>query len=217
MFALCATAGATEVAIDIGHSFNRPGVTSASGAREFDLNKQLGDEVAARLASSKISTNIIGADGRMDTLTDRTAAAKSDLLFVSLHHDSIHHDWMPEAHQFKGFALFVSRKNADAAGSLTCARLIGARLIAAGFAPSRYHSFPIPGENRPFADQRYGVHYYDGLAVLRTANQPAVLIEAGVVVNPEDERRVTSAAGRARIASAIASGIADCRAAQRKL
>ena len=57
----------------------------------------------------------------------------------------------------------------------------------AGFAPSLYHAEPIPGESKPFADRTNGVHYYDNLVVLHTATQPAVLFEAGVIVNRAEE------------------------------
>ena len=56
--------------------------------------------------------------------------------------------------------------------------------MAAGEKPSLYHAEPIAGENRPLLDRRLGVHRFDGLAVLKTATMPAVLVEAGVIVNP---------------------------------
>ena len=47
--------------------------------------------------------------------------------------------------------------------SLACASAIGAELRAAGMTPSRYHADPVIGENRPFADELNGVHFYDNL------------------------------------------------------
>jgi N-acetylmuramoyl-L-alanine amidase len=52
--------------------------------------------------------------------------------------------------------------------------------------------------------------------VLKSAHQPAVLIEAGVIVNPVDELKVTGREGRQRLASAIASGAAECLLPQSK-
>jgi N-acetylmuramoyl-L-alanine amidase len=75
---------------------------------------------------------------------------------------------------------------------------------------SYYHAEPIPGENRPFADRANGVHYYDQLVVLHTATQPAVLIEAGVIVNRESEQMLAMPETRENIAQAIADGIATC-------
>jgi N-acetylmuramoyl-L-alanine amidase len=81
---------------------------------------------------------------------------------------------------------------------------------AAGFVPSRYHADPALGEERPFADEANGVHYFDNLAVARTAAMPAVLVEAGVIVNPVAELRMRDPKVRRRIALAIAKGAASC-------
>ena len=66
------------------------------------------------------------------------------------------------------------------------------------------------GENRPFADELNGVHYYDNLTVARSAAMPALLVEAGVIVNPADEARLRDPLLRARMARAIASGVLAC-------
>jgi len=54
------------------------------------------------------------------------------------------------------------------------------------------------------------VHYYDNLAVGRSAAMPSVLVEAGVIVNREEERRMRDPEVRHRIAMAIATGARDC-------
>jgi len=66
------------------------------------------------------------------------------------------------------------------------------------------------GENRPFADEANGVHYFDNLAVLKTASIPALLFEAGVIVNRDEEMRMRDPAVRRKIAEAIAAGSSDC-------
>jgi N-acetylmuramoyl-L-alanine amidase len=112
--------------------------------------------------------------------------------------------------RFAGFSLFVSRKNAYLPASLNCASAIGGALIRAGFKPSRHHAEPIPGENRPFADESNGVHYYDGLLVLKTARQPAVLMEAGIIVNRDEELTLREPATREKIAKAVAGALTVC-------
>ena len=203
---------AADVAVDVGHSIKHPGAVSISGVNELDLNIALAENVAKNLQAKGFSTHLIGNDGKMDVLTDRTLAAKDDALFLSIHHDSILKSWMPRVHEFSGFSVFVSRKNKQLDASLDCASKVGAGLIGAGFKPSRYHALPIEGQNRPFADEANGVHYFDDLIVLKTAKQAAILVEAGVIVNDEDELRVTSSVGRQRVARAITSGIAACKA-----
>jgi len=54
------------------------------------------------------------------------------------------------------------------------------------------------------------VHYYDNLIVLKTASTPAVLLEAGVIVNRDEELRVQSEEVRRRIAASVADGLRRC-------
>jgi N-acetylmuramoyl-L-alanine amidase len=216
LYILPIPATSAEVSIDVGHSRQSPGVISAAGIAEWELNRQLAQAVAERLQRLDIGYRLIGAEGNMEVLTARTALAKKDRLFISLHHDSVQPQWLAHVDRYRGYSLFVSRKNREFDASLACARKIGDRMLAAGFLPSVYHAAPVMGENRPFADQYRGIHYYDGLAVLRTAQQPAVLVEAGVIVNPRDEIRVTGTEGRGRVAEAIAQAVAECLKATRK-
>ena len=66
------------------------------------------------------------------------------------------------------------------------------------------------GENRPFADERNGVHFYDNLGVGKTALMPSVLVEAGVIVNRKEEVRMLDPQVRALVARSIAQGAAAC-------
>jgi N-acetylmuramoyl-L-alanine amidase len=117
---------------------------------------------------------------------------------------------LPRANEFSGFSLFVSRLNPYTAKSLACASLIGKRLRESNFRPSRYHADAVLGESRPFADEANGVHYYDNLAVARSATMASVLVEAGVIVNRAEEAKLRDPAVRDRIAQAIAAGVRRC-------
>ena len=55
-----------------------------------------------------------------------------------------------------------------------------------------------------------GVHYFDEAIVLRSAPMPAVLVEAGVIVNRREEAEMLDVAVRRRIAEAIAQGAQAC-------
>ena len=55
------------------------------------------------------------------------------------------------------------------------------------------------------------MHRYDGLAVLKTAAMPAVLVEAGVIVNPDEEARLARPDTIQRVAQAIADGTHACQ------
>jgi len=201
--------------VDVGHYAAEPGVISASGVPEFEYNLALALEVKSALENMRLKVRLIGQRGDYAVLYDRTRDARGADLFVSIHHDSVKESLLPQADQFAGFSLFVSRENPKLGQSLACASAIGARLRAAGFTPSRYHADPVTGAPRPFADEANGVHYYDHLAVARTAPMPALLVEAGVIVNREEERRMRDPQVRTRIAAAVAEGARACLAKER--
>ena len=184
---------------------------SASGEPEFEFNLALANEVRQSLEKSGMRVRMIGEKGDLIFLNHRTRRARGADLFLSIHHDSMRESVITTRRDdLAGFSLFISRRNPDLAKSLACASAIGARLRAAGFVPSRYHADPVIGENRPFADERNGVHYYDNLAVAHTAAMPAVLVEAGVIANRQEEVRMRDPRVRRQVAAAIAGGARDC-------
>jgi len=225
---LCALPGAADaamthgstVAIDVGHSLDAPGATSARGGVEFEFNRDLALAIDRALNAGGLATRVIGADGQENSLGRRPAKARGADFFLSVHHDSVQphflQSWVQEGRdlrysdRFAGFSLFVSRRNAALPASLRCASGMGEELRHAGFRPSLYHADPIPGEMKPFADRANGVHYYDNLAVLKGARSPAVLLEAGVIVNRDEEWALRQPEMRARMAAAVAAALARC-------
>ncbi|HEY8067462.1 MAG TPA: N-acetylmuramoyl-L-alanine amidase [Burkholderiales bacterium] len=198
--------------MDVGHYAAEPGVISASGRPEFEYNRDLALEVKADLEGAGLQVRLIGERGDYAVLYRRTRDARGADLFVSIHHDSVKERLLPQADRFSGFSLFISRRNPDVKKSLACAIAIGVNLRGAGFVPSRYHADPVLGESRPFADEANGVHYYDNLAVAHTAKMAAVLVEAGVIVNRDEDGRMRDPEVRRRIAGAIAGGVRECLA-----
>jgi N-acetylmuramoyl-L-alanine amidase len=196
--------------VDVGHYAGEPGVLSAIGRPEFEYNLELASEVRARLKESGLRVRMIGERADYQKLHYRTRDAAGADLFLSIHHDSVREYLLPVADRFSGFSLFVSRRNPDLQKSLACASAIGVQMRAAGFKPSRYHADPVIGENRPFADEANGVHYYDNLAVAHTARMPSVLVEAGVIVNRVEEAAMRDPIVRSRIARAIVTGVRNC-------
>ncbi len=198
------------MAVDVGHYAAEPGVISASGRPEFEYNLELARRVRSELEGLGLRVRLIGERGDYAVLHRRTRDAAGADLFLSIHHDSVREWLLPQAARFSGFSLFVSRGNGHVDSSLACASAIGARLRAAGFTPSRYHADAVLGENRPFADEANGVHYYDNLAVGKTAHMPSVLFEAGVIVNAAEEARMRDPAVQALVARAVAEGTQQC-------
>jgi N-acetylmuramoyl-L-alanine amidase len=201
--------------VDVGHYAAEPGVISASGIAEFEYNLTLASEVKAELEKRQMNVRLIGERGDYAVLHHRTRDAKGADLFVSIHHDSVQERLLPQADRFAGFSLFISRQNPRLEKSLACGSAIGAQLRGAGFTPSRYHADAVLGESRPFADEPNGVHYYDNLAVGRSAAMASVLVEAGVIVNRDEDGRMRDPEVRHRIATAIAEGVRECLAGEK--
>lgn len=218
---LCsAPAHAANIAIDVGHFLERPGAISARGVTEFEYNRTLAIDIATALERAGHTVMLIGADGAASELAARSPRARHMDLFVSVHHDSVQPRFLEywefggqQRHysdRFSGYSLFVSRRNPRLRESLACASAIGAALRKAGFTASRYHADPVLGENRAFADELNGVHYFDNLAVLKTAAIPALLFEAGVIVNRDEEMRMRDPLVRTAIANSMVEAVATC-------
>ena len=209
-----------SVAVDVGHFLARPGATSARGRTEFQFNLELARAIQSVIAQRGCRVRLIGERGDIADLKERTARAQGAALLLSVHHDSTAErflePWVVDGversytDRFAGFSLFVSHANAHSMHSLRCASAMGAQLRANGFAPSLFHADSAFGEARPFADTVNGVHWFDDLVVLKTATQPAVLLEAGVLVNREEELMLQRADVRERIAVAVADAALAC-------
>lgn len=202
---------APTVILDTGHTRARQGSVSAGGVGEYWFNLQVSDAVARHLAAAGVEVRRIAADGADVPLAARTRGSADADLFASIHHDSIQQEWIDAGRrgEFAGFAVFVSAKNRYKGRSEACGQVVGQALLDIGEAPSRYHAWPVKGEGRPFLSERIGLHQFDDLVVLKTAQAPAILIEVGVIANPAEERRLQQD-GPAQIAQAIAGGILRC-------
>ncbi|AOJ98966.1 MULTISPECIES: N-acetylmuramoyl-L-alanine amidase family protein [Burkholderia] len=207
---------ARYIVVDTGHTPAHPGATGASGRVEYRYNLDLSTAVADTLIAHGDRVLRTSADGREIALDQRSTQAPDANLFVSIHHDSMQQQFIDAGRQreFHGFAVFVSERNPHYAEGLRCAKSIAEHLLAAGERPSLYHAQPIKGENRPLIDPQLGIHRFDDLVVLRTAPIPAVLVEAGVIVNPDEEKRLAQRDTIQRLGASIAGGIDACTAAR---
>ncbi|NOT12786.1 MAG: N-acetylmuramoyl-L-alanine amidase [Methylococcaceae bacterium] len=209
------------MAIDVGHSTMHPGAISAYGKPEFAFNVDLAKSIQGVVTSYGIPSLQIGNDGQTTDLTQRTdrahrAGAK---FFLSVHHDSVQPQflkswqWQGKTNYYSehasGFSLFVSRKNPFLPASLHCASAIGSVLKQMGFHFTSHHAESMPGESKEWADKYNGVYYSDDLIVLKTAKMPAVLFEAGVIVNRE-EHIIQKPELRNKLAEAVTKGLLNC-------
>ncbi|NLF54082.1 MAG: N-acetylmuramoyl-L-alanine amidase [Thauera phenolivorans] len=207
--------GELRVAVDIGHTLLAPGATSARGRSEFEFNRELALRIVEALRARGAGVVVVNADGRIPSLQARPAVAAGTDLLLSVHHDSVSavelRPWtwagrvLDHNDEFAGHSLFVSRDNPDTARSILCARAIGARLQRLGFVPTHKN-----GRRRSYADAEHAVHYYDGLAVLRHARMPALLFEAGVIKNRDEELSLRSPQRQVRMADGIATAVIAC-------
>ncbi|ALM83029.1 N-acetylmuramoyl-L-alanine amidase [Bordetella sp. N] len=205
-------AQAAYIVVDTGHTPQRPGATGASGRVEYQYNLDLSGAVAHDLMALDDRVKRISVNGKDIALKERPQQAPDADFFISIHHDSMQQAWIDAGRQreFAGFSIFVSQLNPNYEQSLNCAKAIGENLLAAGEKPSLYHATPVPGENRPLIDQRLGIHRFDDLVVLKNATTPAVLVEAGVIVNPDEEKRLADPQTITKLAGAIAQAVHEC-------
>jgi N-acetylmuramoyl-L-alanine amidase len=220
VLALADHAAATEVAVDVGHTLAAPGAVSARGGREFDFNLRLATKVAAALAERKLEVRSINFDGLIASLDERPKEAAGSDLFVSIHHDSVQEALLEEwewngrtetySDRYRGFSLFVSRASPDLATSLRCASAIGASLRRAGFTPATHHADSLAQTPRPYLDADNAVHAYDNLVVLYRTTLPALLFEAGIIKNRDEELLLLDEVRQERMADAVATGVAAC-------
>lgn len=110
-----------------------------------------------------------------------------------------------------GFNVFINDDShaENQQQSLVLAKLIGQRLVKIGRQPSNYHVYPDDDckSCRPI-ENRIGV-WHNNLAVLRNSNMPAVLIEAGNIVDSHDESIVNNHQYRTQFSLAVKSAIDD--------
>lgn len=225
LFALVLAPGAAPagpgVAVDVGHGLADGGATSARGRPEFAFNRALADVLAKALRAHRLKVGEINFAGDIASLAERPAQALGNDFFISIHHDSVGEPWLQSwdwdgveqryTDVKRGYGLFVSARNPDPATSLRCASSIGALLRRAGFTPSDWH-----GRTHLPADAENGVWYYDNLVVLYRTTLPAVLFEAGVIKHRDEELELLDPERQARMADAVATGIAACLSVKEK-
>ena len=104
---------------------------------------------------------------------------------------------------YPGYALFISNENGDRAGSLLFGNFLGKELQARGLHFTPHYTLALMGQRRrELLDPLAGVYRYDALIVLRMTRMPALLLEAGSIVNRQEELDL----GKPRAAPAPAQG-----------
>jgi N-acetylmuramoyl-L-alanine amidase len=210
-----------SIVIDVGHTPQAAGATSARGISEFTFNSNLGKALNAVLVKSGfVGTTLMTSTGVGFAQLAERAVRANELrpdLFLSLHHDSVQAQylsrWIFEGKSlhysdvFAGYSLFVASNNAYSKPSLEFAKRLSDELLLRGFKFSLHHAENIRGEHRVLLDPARGIYRYDELIVLRQARSAAVLFEAGIIVNRSEEVLLQSAEYQSRISNSILAAI----------
>lgn len=213
-----------RIIVDVGHTPDSYGALSARNDPEFGFNFRLASLITAKLKSEGFAaTRLLVTDGKArPSLFKRVGAANDGRadLFLSIHHDSVPDKLLESwefdgAHsyfsdRFSGHSLFVSRQNPHFATSLMLARMIGRQLKQQGLHYASHYTLPVMGRYRhQLLDKDVGVYRYDGLVVLSRTSSAAVLLEAGSIINRDEEMTMNSTERQEAIAGAVAAGVGE--------
>jgi N-acetylmuramoyl-L-alanine amidase len=211
-----------HLVVDVGHTEEVYGALSARNAVEYDFNLRQAKEIEKSLVDDGFTkTTLLVTHGpARPSLVKRVASANRLLphLFLSIHHDSVPdqflENWEYEGRpshfsdRFKGYSLFVSKDNPNLRASLQFGRLIGLRLKESGVPFASQYTQPFMGhKRRELVDAEAGVYRYDALQVLKNTRMPAVLLEAGSIINRDEELAMNSPERRAIITAAVKSAV----------
>jgi len=149
-------------------------------------------------------------------------------LFISIHHDSVQEYHLLRADNGKiinvqddfkqkfdpGYSIYIAKDpnypntEQNYLDALKFAKIFAIKMQAMGRNPSTYHEEKPGQENYQSIDLSLGIYNSKTiLAVLRNAKMPAVLIEAGVIVDVDDEKIVSSQLFREQFAMLLVESI----------
>jgi N-acetylmuramoyl-L-alanine amidase len=220
---------AFRVVLDVGHTVDVPGAMSARNMPEYAFNLQLSQDIDKALLDAGFDKTVLMITAKAPPYglverASRANAMQADL-FIAIHHDSVPDNllqsWEYEGQQnnynddYPGYALFVSYDNANRKGSLEFGHLLGEALQANGLKYTPHYTQALMGHyRRELVDADAGVYRFDQLVVLKMTRMPAVLLEAGSIINRQEELELGAPERRAKTSAAIVSAVEDFCAAR---
>ncbi|MGN6462683.1 MAG: N-acetylmuramoyl-L-alanine amidase family protein [Pseudolabrys sp.] len=217
----CSRAG-FRVVLDIGHTTDDTGAMSSHGVSEFAYNQVLALEIDQKLVEMGFPAPLLllEAGPGKRSLYHRMARANARHadLFLSIHHDAVPDNFVetwdddgtsrPFSDRFKGHSIFVSFGNRLHTQSLAFAKRLGRAMQAHGLTHTPHYAEKFMGRyRREPLDAGTGVYRYDRLHVLRTARMPAVLLEAGSILNRAEALDLQTPERRAAIVAAVTEAV----------
>jgi N-acetylmuramoyl-L-alanine amidase len=221
-----------RVIVDVGHSAEVPGAMSARGVPEYSFNLSLSQAIERNLLAAGFNQTILlitpgkAMMGLVKRVTYATSAPAD--LFLSIHHDSVPEAFLEKwdyegrnlrySDRFRGHSIFVSNDNKEYKNSLSFARLLGLQLKSKGLSYTPHYVEKFMGRRqRQLVDAEAGVYRFDNLAVLQLTHMPAVLLEAGSIINREEELLMSKPEHQALIASAVTAAVESFCQAQSQI
>lgn len=211
-----------RVAVDVGHTIQAPGALSARNFPEYGFNLRLAQQIQQKLiADGFINTMLLVTEGEARPSLFKRATTANEIpadLFLSIHHDSVP-DWLLEdwefegtpshfSDRFSGYSLFVSRDNPDYDASLLFATVLGRQLRARGLQYARQYTEPFMGKHQhELVNADLGIYRYDQLIVLKETKMPSVLLEAGSIINRDEEIQMNSPERRDMITASVGEAV----------
>ena len=214
--------GRPIVVIDAGHGGRDPGATSVSGqVHEKELTlalaRALRDELVKR---GRVRIAMTRDDDRYLTLDDRAAVARrlNAAMFVSIHIDSAAN---PLARGASVYSLSDVASDAEAAALAARENSSGEAGQNSGAVDTMLADLAMRSQMSASAglasrlvnkaagrvELRPNPHRFAAFHVLRRADAPAVLFEAGYLSNPDDELLLREPATRTKMVLALAQAI----------
>ncbi len=220
--AACTHAASFRTIVDVGHGTDAPGALSARGIDEYDFNLRLATIVEKQLRAAGFDKTIlmVTSDKPPRGLFKRVSRANALNAdhFLAVHHDSVPdrmlETWQVDGHtqnyndRFPGHSLFISNQNGDRVGSLAFARQLGLALEAHGLHYTPHYTEKFMGNRRrELVDKDAGVYRYDQLVVLKDTRMAAALLEAGSIVNRDEELLLATPEHEAIMADAVVEAV----------
>jgi N-acetylmuramoyl-L-alanine amidase len=224
--------GRPIVVIDAGHGGRDPGATSVSGqVREKELTlvlaQALRDELVKR---GRVRVAMTREDDRYLTLDDRAAVARrlNAAMFVSIHIDSAANPLARGASVYslsdvasdEEAARLAARENDESdrgGGTGAVDTMLADLAMRSQMSASADLASRLVNKAAGRVELRPNPHRFAAFHVLRRADAPAVLFEAGYLSNAEDEVLLREPTERAKMVLALAQAIeADVAARARR-
>jgi N-acetylmuramoyl-L-alanine amidase len=213
-----------RMVVDVGHTDDKFGAISARGAREYDFNLRLAKLIEKDLIDAGFSKTVLmitteAPRAGLFTRARKANGLPADLL-LSIHHDSVPdpllEKWEYEGERrsfsdrWKGHSIFVSKDNGDYKGSLLFGKLLGEQMKARGLQYTPHYTEKIMGSRRRvLVNADAGVYRYDELIVLKDTRMPAVLLEAGSIINREEELLLGTPEHQALISASVTDAVKE--------